>query len=266
VEAQTSLAAAARQGDAAIAAASDQVWVASLQLMEAKNANDVAAALAARDQALARRDSAAITFMTVAVSAGPTVPLGEMVFVPTMPARVRSAVTRVGPLANSVDGSGSDGSSLLQLDAGALLVSTTIRAADDGLVRVGMPVLLLDETTNTSYSASIISIGDTVSDATGQLGRPAEIRPDEPLPTTLAGANLRVVITASASDGEVLVVPVAAVSSGADGTARVSILEPGGVDPIDVEVTVGITADGYVAVEPVAAGELAVGDLVVVGR
>ena len=185
-----------------------------------------------------------------------------------MPARVQSAVTTVGPLDNTVDESGgSDGSTLVRLAAGGLVVSSTIRAGDEGLVRVGMPVELLDETTNTTYPASIVSIADTpVTDSSGQLGRPAVIVPDEALPAELAGVNVRVVITASASDGEVLVVPLAAVSSGADGTTRVSILEADSADPVDVEVTIGISADGFIAVEPVTAGGLVEGDLVVVGR
>lgn len=268
VQAQTAVSAAVRQGDAGIAAANDQVRVASLQLAEAKKAIDVPAAQAARDQAVAARDSAAVAFMSVVASTGPTVPLGEMVFVPTMPARVQSAVTTVGPLDNTVDESGgSDGSTLVRLAAGGLVVSSTIRAGDEGLVRVGMPVELLDETTNTTYPASIVSIADTpVTDSSGQLGRPAVIVPDEALPAELAGVNVRVVITASASDGEVLVVPLAAVSSGADGTTRVSILEADSADPVDVEVTIGISADGFIAVEPVTAGGLVEGDLVVVGR
>jgi multidrug efflux pump subunit AcrA (membrane-fusion protein) len=64
----------------------------------------------------------------------------------------------------------------------------------------------------------------------------------------------------------VLVVPLAAVSASADATARVSVLAEGAIDPVDVPVEVGISADGFVAVEPVVAGALTVGDRVVVGR
>jgi multidrug efflux pump subunit AcrA (membrane-fusion protein) len=78
--------------------------------------------------------------------------------------------------------------------------------------------------------------------------------------------NLRVTITAAATDGEVLVVPLAAVSSAADGSTRVSILGSANGSPVEVAVTAGLSADGFVAIEPVEPGSLAAGDLVVVGR
>ena len=271
VQAQAALQASIRHGDDAIAAATDQVRVASLQLNEVRKANDVATAQATRDQALAARDGAAVAYMNVVATTGPTVPQGEVVFVPTLPARVQSAVTSLGAVTNANSGgtgAGSPGAgNVLRLSAGKLLVATSILSGDAGLVRVGMSVELLDETSNAAYPATVVSIADTaVADASGQLGTPATVISKEPLPAALEGANLRVTITASASDGEVLVVPLAAVSSSADGTTRVSVLKPGASDPVDVPVAVGISADGFVAVRPTMSGALVPGDLVVVGR
>jgi len=269
LQAQAALQAAIRRGDDAVAAATDQVRVAGLQLNETRKANDVAAAQAARDQAVAARDSAAVAYMNVVGATGPTVAQGEVVFVPTLPARVQSAVASLGAVTNGGNvGAGSSGTSgLLRLSAGTLLVSTSILSGDAGLVRVGMPVELLDETSNITYSATIASIAEiAVIDASGLLGKPTTIAPKVPLPATLEGANVRVTITASATDGEVLVVPLAAVSSNAGGITRVSVLRSGAIDPVDVPVTVGISADGFVAVEPTTVGALVPGDLVVVGR
>jgi len=198
------------------------------------------------------------------------VAFGEVLFVPSLPARVQSAVSALGPVVSgSGEGSGSqiDGSRLVTLSAGGLVVTTSVRAGDEGLVRAGMPVELLDEVTGTVYSGVMGEIADAPSvDGSGQLSRAATVIPDEPLPTTLSGVNVRVTVTAAASDGEVLVVPLAAVSVSADATARVSVLAEGAIDPVDVPVEVGISADGFVAVEPVVAGALTVGDRVVVGR
>lgn len=268
VEAQTALDVAKRNGEDAIAAASDQVYVASLQLSEAKMTGDTAAAQAARDQAAAARDNAALSYMSAVEASGPTVAQGEMVFLPTMPARVQSAVTLLGPVGGGRDGGGdqSDTSSLLTLSAGDLIVTTSIRSGDDGFVRVGMSVELLDEATNATFKATLTAVADTAAaDASGQLGKPATITPDEPLPPSLDAVNLRATITASASDGEVLVVPLSAVSSSSAGVVRVSVLRDGSADPVDVPVTAGISADGFVAVEPTVPGALVVGDLVVVG-
>ena len=160
-----------------------------------------------------------------------------------------------------------DASSLVTLAAGDLVVSTAVRAGDEGLVRVGMPVELLDETTNTKYPGKLSTIADTpTTDASGTLSRAATVVPDTPLPASLAGTNLRVTITAAASDGEVLVVPLSAVSSTAAGATRVSVLEPGTANPVDVPVTAGISADGFVAITPTDPAGLKAGDLVVVGR
>lgn len=269
VQAQTGLASAKRRGDDAVAAAADQVRVASLQLTEAKAANDAQVAQTARDNAVAARDSAAAGLMAVVSSTGPTVAQGEMVFIPTAPARVQSAVTSLGPIgAPPASGApGVDASALVTLAAGDLVVSTAVRAGDEGLVRVGMPVELLDETTNNKYPGKLATIAATpTADASGSLSRAATVVPDKPLPASLAGTNLRVTITAAASDGEVLVVPLSAVSSTAGGATRVSKLEPGAVDPVDVPVTPGISADGFVAVIPADPVGLKTGDLVVVGR
>lgn len=268
VQAQTALSAAQRQGDDAIAASADQVRVAKVLLSEAKKSNDLAAAQAARDTAVQARDSAAIAFMVTSGLAGPTVAQGEVVFLPTMPARVQSAVATLGPITNATSGDGQSlGSGLVQLSAGGLLVSTTIRAGDEQLVRTGVSVELLDEMTNSTFSATITQIADTQTvDGSGQVGRGALITPDVPLPSELAGVNLRVTVTAAASDGKVLVVPVAAVSAGADGATRVSILRAGYTDPVDVAVTVLLTADGFAGVEPPSEATLKEGDLVVVGR
>ena len=211
-----------------------------------------------------------VSLAAVVASTGPTVAQGEMVFIPTAPARVQSAVTSLGPIgAPAAAGSapGVDASSLVTLAAGDLVVSTAVRAGDEGLVRVGMPVELLDETTNTKYPGKLSTIADTPpSDASGTLSRAATVVPDTPLPASLAGTNLRVTITAAASDGEVLVVPLSAVSSTAAGATRVSVLEPGTANPVDVPVTAGISADGFVAITPTDPAGLKAGDLVVVGR
>jgi len=86
----------------------------------------------------------------------------------------------------------------------------------------------------------------------------------------MQGRNVRVAIPVGATVGEVLFVPVAALTAGPGGEARVEVVEG---DPRDgdrartrlVVVETGLAAGGSVEVTPVE-GDLAVGDLVVVGR
>jgi hypothetical protein len=229
---------------------------------------DAAAATTARDNAVAARNDAAQALSAVVASAGPTVPLGELLFVAAMPARVQAGVTSLGPLSQVAAGvnGGPTAASLVTLAAGDLLVTATIPSDQASLVRPTMAVDLTDNVTGTAYPASITSIADTPTiDATGGSGLQATIRPIAPLPASLTGANVRVTITAASSDGAVLVVPLAAVSAAADGRQRVSVMASGG-DLADVFVRAGLSADGFVEVHPDHADELKAGDQVVVGR
>lgn len=114
--------------------------------------------------------------------------------------------------------------------------------------------------------APCVTIADTQTTGDdGQIGYPMTIHADEPLPDQLAQTNLRVTITAASTDTDALVVPLAAISSSADGSTNVSVLGPD-EEPTVVPVVAGISADGFVAIEPGDASSLAEGDSVVVGR
>ena len=272
IQAESNLSTVTRSDADAVDSAQEALHVAELALDEAKKGGDEAQAKLAVESATATRDAAASAVDTLVAVNGPTVAQGEIVFMPTMPARVQSAVSTLGPLAQAgsavpPDGGSAGAGGLVSLAGGQLIVTTSIRSSEAGLTRVGMPVELLDENTTTTYSATISTIGEQPSvDADGQLGFAATITPDQPLPQELAGANLRVTITAASTTSEALVVPLAAVSSSADGSTRVSTVDSPNAAPVDVPVTARLSADGFVAVEPTTAGALSEGDLVVVGR
>jgi multidrug efflux pump subunit AcrA (membrane-fusion protein) len=67
----------------------------------------------------------------------------------------------------------------------------------------------------------------------------------------------------SSTAGEVLAVPLAALTAGPGGEARVEVLD--GDTGTLVEVTTGLAADGFVEVSAVD-GDLGAGDRVVVGQ
>ena len=89
---------------------------------------------------------------------------------------------------------------------------------------------------------------------------PAELS-DEQL-QALQGNNVRVSIPVSSTAGEVLAVPLAALTAGPGGESRVEIATGDDDETRLVEVTSGLAADGYVEIS----GDIAEGDLVVVGR
>jgi multidrug efflux pump subunit AcrA (membrane-fusion protein) len=152
------------------------------------------------------------------------------------------------------------------------MVAVTLRAAQRREVEVGMPVELLDEASNSDYRATVLSIdGATTIGADGQPGFTASMVPsaETPLPFETVGQSLRVTIAAASTGTRRLVVPVTAMTSAADGSDFVSVVSAGALvttKPSRVRVKAGLSADGYVTVEPVESGSLAVGDQVVVGR
>jgi hypothetical protein len=99
---------------------------------------------------------------------------------------------------------------------------------------------------------------ETGTDAVPVLVTPKDQR-------TLSGqadATVKVSIVVGSTSDPVLVVPVAAATTGADGQARLEVQRSGGQTD-NVPVRVGLAALGYVQVSPSA--DLAEGDRVVVG-
>lgn len=272
------LASAERFGADTIATAADAVTIAEADLAEAQQPSDVSAEMLAVEQARTALAAAQTRASAVAASTGATVPQGEVVFVPTLPARVQSAPGSVGPVVPSGSGSDSDTpppaseASVVTLSSPNLMVAVTLRAAQRREVEVGMPVELLDEASNSDYRATVLSIdGATTIGADGQPGFTASMVPsaETPLPFETVGQSLRVTIAAASTGTRRLVVPVTAMTSAADGSDFVSVVSAGALvttKPSRVRVKAGLSADGYVTVEPVESGSLAVGDQVVVGR
>lgn len=267
-DAEITLAAAKRHGDAAVAAAEDQLQVAVLARQELDERADTAALQAAVDAADAAVTDARNALAELQRVNGPTVAQGEIVFVTTTPARVLSTpATATDPNPVAGDGGGGDNTAvLMSLASGDLVVDVTVRPDQVGLVSTGQDVTLLDELTDTAYPATVVTIAEeATTDTSGQLGHRITITPATPLPDDLAGSNLRVTLTSASTGTKQLVVPVAAVTAAADGTTRVSILDDTGT-PIDVEVTAGLSADGFVAIEPANPDLLDADSAVIVGR
>ena len=126
-------------------------------------------------------------------------------------------------------------------------------------------MLVEDDGLGISQAATITFLAD--SPGTGQAAEAKyemKLAPVEDLPESAFNQSLRITIPISSTGGEVLAVPLAAVSAAADGGARVEVEYSDGTTVL-IEVSTGLAASGYVAVTPID-GELAEGDRVVVGR
>lgn len=197
---------------------------------------------------------------------GPMVPASEVVFLSGFPARVDSMTAKVGAAA---------GEKLATVSAGKLVVTGYLGAQEKDLIRPGQKVQVLSEVYGDELTGTVSAVANTptVPETEGEgaaaatpagQGYAVTVKPDRALPGRLAGQDVRLTVEAGSSGGKVLVVPVSALSAGADSRTRVTVLERSG-DRRRVEVRPGTSGDGYTEVTPVGGAPLAEGDKVVVG-
>lgn len=195
--------------------------------------------------------------------AGAMVPSSEIVFVPTLPARVVSVPVTVG---DPVKGP------IVTLALGGMELNGTMDPTDQGLVKAGMAATVFSETTGDQATGVVTGVGSLTTPKPGTTDTgaadgayiPLRIRPDHPWPAGFEGQDVRITITAATSAGPILAVPEAAISSGADTQTTISVIEPGGKQRI-LPVTTGVSADGMIQVTPLN-GTLTAGTRVVVGQ
>ncbi|MFD7321159.1 peptidoglycan-binding protein [Streptomyces sp. NPDC059875] len=203
-------------------------------------------------------------------AAGPMVPSGEVAFLESFPARVQDLPVRLGA---KVQGA------VMTVAAGPLVVHGYVPDHQKGLIRAGQKAEILSEINGATATASVRSIATTRTtprpEGDTQDGQPAggqadadgylmTLAPGRPLEAEWTGQNVRLTVLAATTGGKVLVVPVTAVSAGADGSTAVTVLEDDGRER-RVRVKPGTTGDGHVEVIPLDSGSLGEGDRVVTG-
>ncbi|MGW4471837.1 peptidoglycan-binding protein [Nonomuraea sp. NPDC004354] len=196
----------------------------------------------------AQRDLAAAQALLAEFSRtyGTTVPPGEVVFLPRLPARLHKPAVKAG---EPVD------KSVATVTSSAFMVSGSVDVAEAERVKTGLNASIETEAGRT-VPGTVTAIGGR--DAKGAV--PVTITPASMKGLKkLAGAPVTVRVTIGATDQEVLVVPAAAVVTAADGKARVQV-EVAPDRTKEVEVRTGLSADGAVEVT----GDLKPGDMVVI--
>lgn len=237
----------------------------------AKNANvpgDPHKAVRRAEEDLA---DARAAYAEVQAKSGPMLPAGEAVFLEGFPARVDAVQGVVGA---KVSGTA------MTLSSGRLVVRAYVPEYQKGLLRAGQHVEVYSEATGVSARAEVTRVADTQTvpapssatsgtdsggaPAAGPVGFLVQITPDKALDARLAGQDVRLTIEAASTGGKALVVPVTAITAGADGRTVVTVLAGSGGRE-RVEVRPGTSGDGFVAVVPVVKGALGAGDRVITG-
>ena len=252
----------------------------ALALAEATRAAALAAADTSEqsDALAAARQDLTIAQRALAqaeVSVAPTLPVGEVVFLTELPRQVNTVTARQGAPATGV---------LLTVSGAELSITGSVSATDAALMTAGTAgtfQLPDGEEVPCSVSSVLASVAEegtgdpeqTVDPSGNQSGGSTSdqfsvtLTPAELTPAQIAavdGTNVRVTIAVGSSSGEVLAVPLAAVSDGPGGVSRVEVASKDDSARF-VEVTVGLAGSGLVEIRPVTKG-LAAGDKVVVGR
>lgn len=193
----------------------------------------------------------------------PTVvlPAAETVFVSDGPVRVESVDALVGATATE---------KLMTITAGALGIDGALESYQKDSVRPGQKVDIFADRRGGRAVGTVASVGPAPAPSGKEAGAAevaqrfqVKITPDQPLAAEFAGQDVRLTINAASSDGAVLVVPTAAVSSQADGRTTLTVVT-NGRKQTRIEIRTGMSGDGYVEVTPVS-GTLAPGDRVVLG-
>lgn len=266
--AERNLAAAEKAGDAqAIAAAKDELEMAQAQQRDLLKDRDTSAQKSALDDARDSLADAEEALATAQAASGTPLPASEVVYLPSLPRRVDEVhVTR----GKTVEGA------VMSVSGASLVLTAQVDEATRELLKEAMPVTL-DLPTGEQAAGTITSIAATKKDAESEgdegdgeentpqtydvVITPAELTPEQT--DSLRDSNIKITIPITSTAGDVLAVPVAAVTAGPGGESRVEVQRDGSTELVEVEL--GLSADGYVEVTPVE-GELAAGDSVVVGR
>ncbi|TQS28077.1 peptidoglycan-binding protein [Microbispora sp. KK1-11] len=202
----------------------------------------------------ARKDVAAAEEMLAEFTRtyGTSIPPGEVVFLPKLPARVEKVSVKPGQQVEK---------EIATVTGSAFAVTGSVDATESDLLRVGMQARIELDTGRT-YAATLTAVGDQAR-TPGAEAPPNGTQPVLLTPASMKGLKAGTAVTARVTVGAtkepVLVVPVAAVVTAADGRARVQV-EYATDRTREVEVRTGLTADGNVEVT----GALREGDRVVV--
>ncbi|HEV7949248.1 MAG TPA: hypothetical protein VGP24_05710 [Glaciihabitans sp.] len=260
--AQRLLAAAKAQGDgAAIADADDALKLAYARRDSALAPADTSleqAGVTAAQQQLADAETQLAQARETTLT---RLPSSEVLFMPGLPRRVDEITVSRGSI---VDGP------VMRVSGATLVVSASAAQADAELLTEGVrAVMAMPDDTELGATVSSVAPAETEAGQTDTTGRfTVLLTPDEMTPEQLQaiqGSNVRVTIPVSSTEGDVLAVPLAALTAGAGGESRVEISTGEGLETRLVEVSTGLAAEGFVEVSAVEE-PLSAGDLVVVGR
>lgn len=247
--------AAQEQLDAARAALADADEIAAA---EDRDGVDTSAAQQAVNDAQQRLADAEAELAELEDEIGVRLPVAEVVFLPNLPRTVTSIDVQRGDFVNGA---------VMRISGTRVRITTGVSESNRPLLEVGQRVIIDSEQLDIEVEGEITELADRkgtngVSDTRYYM----LVTPTgEYNVTEMVGVNFRLQIPLERSEGEVLAVPLAALSAGADGSSRVEVERAdGSTELVPVEVGLQDKNRSLVEVIPIG-GNLSAGDLVVIG-
>ncbi|MFF3065090.1 hypothetical protein ACFVQ3_11065 [Oerskovia sp. NPDC057915] len=260
-----------------VAGAQDALTLARAQRAALDKPKDVAAETAAVTAAQRALEDARKALTEARSETLTALPASEVLFLSSLPRRVDEVLVERGA---TVSGP------VMAVSGATLVIEASAGSSDAELLAPGAKAtfVLPDDSEGTATVTSVEARkaeaegGESKADATKGSRFTVSLAPDALTPeqiTLLQGSNVRLTIPVSSTAGEVLAVPVAALTAGPGGESRVEVLRgEARAKSADKEkdratdlvpVTTGLAAGGFV--EIVSSDEpLEPGDKVVVGR
>jgi peptidoglycan hydrolase-like protein with peptidoglycan-binding domain len=184
---------------------------------------------------------------------GVHVPADELLIVSAAPVRIAELLIPVGGVIDGPVGTVTDAN---------IAIDSSVPIESAGLITEGMEVLIDEPDLGIEATGTVSRVAESPgTDGVDGFHVYFEVEVDGD-PTNVVNASVRLTIPIESTGEPVLVVPISAVTLGADGSSRVQRQVGESLEPVVVEP--GLSAQGLVEVVPVD-GELDVGDLVVVG-
>ena len=241
-----------RDGANSIAAAQDQLAIEKARRTEALTPPDTSEQEAALSDARKQLTEAQSTYNAVLARSGVNALRSEIMFMKRLPVRIDRVWVERG------DGVGGE---VMQVTGSEMAIDTSIPLADADLISVGDEVQIEDSFSDITTTGTVTKKGDRPG--TNNVGGDRiylEVVPTEDLQE---GFNVKLTIPVESTGGDVLAVPLAALSATADGSTRVEVEHEDGTTTL-IEVTIGLDAGGFAEITPVD-GTIQEGDMVVVG-
>lgn len=241
-------------GEAAIRSAETAASISALRLKNLnapRTSEALTASVADAETALAKAQK---TLSEAQVAAGTKLGSNSVVYFAQLPVRIDSVKVKHGDPATG---------EIMTVSASSLVVDAAVTVAEAKFLSPGMEVQIEAPDLQISLKGKI----STIAEKPGTNGLDAQhvaikIEPIDP-PANFKDAAVKVTIPVKSTAGKVLVVPVAAVSSGADGSAYVEIVDES-ESHRQVKVAVGLSSQGLVEISALD-GSIAEGDRAVVG-